>query len=259
MNIELRKYGEEYLILNNIETWPKEWCDYIKENIEIIEDYFDERKKSNYSSLYTNKNYEDIESKFKEILLNTDCELICYHATRLVDYEVEDIKQNGLATSTEDLINKKIDLLKRNSLINDEERDILKKINLLNKPEQKKIRENKINFCYGKQKINLHKDNNSSLYNFYANYGGEIINFGLLKENKDLQQKLNKLSKPYLIICSIKLCNIEDAVRSWAPELIEYFYKKGCNEINKQFSITSNYSKVLDIIEIDENSVLKYN
>lgn len=259
MNIKLRDYGKNYLLINNIKTWPKQWCDYIEENIEIINDYFVGRKKSNSSSLYTNKNYEDIESKFKEILLNTDCELICYHATRLVNYEVEDIKQNGLMISTEDFINKKIDLLKKNSLINDEERDILKKINLLNKPEQKKIRENKINFCYGKQIINLDKDNNLSLYNFYANYGGEIIFKGLLKKYDDLQQKLNEISKPYLIICSIKLCNIENVVESWGPELIEYFYKKGCNEINKQFSITSNYSKLLDIIEINDNSVLDYN
>lgn len=261
MNVKLRKYGEEYLILNNIKTWPKEWVNYINDNIEIIQKYFSELENIISNLLYIPKYYnlfEDIKNGFKEIILNSNCELICFHATRLVNHEVEKIKQSGLTISTEDFIIKKIDLLAEKSLINVEETEILKKYNLLNYSCSRQSRENRLYFTCGEQKINFDKENNSELYFLYKNYGGEIIYRGLLKKEEDLQKKLNQISEPYLIICSIKISNIKNEISVWIDDLIKFYLKKGNSIMSKDFSINSNCSKILDLIEVDENSKLDY-
>lgn len=37
------------------------------------------------------------------MILSTNQQILCYHATRLMDYEVELIKQNGLRKCTQEL------------------------------------------------------------------------------------------------------------------------------------------------------------
>lgn len=85
-----------------------------------------------------------LQKKFSEIFYKEEKELLCFHATRLMDYEVEDIKTEGLNYCSEESINNRIDNLFKHNLINNSERNLLQNNNAINNAKQFRVRKHKL-------------------------------------------------------------------------------------------------------------------
>lgn len=138
-----------YIFLEDPKTWPTDWISLIEKNRELIINYLaeghaiineqEELKKSGHEDEidYFKQNKYNIEfteftKSFNALILSTNQQILCYHATRLMDYEVELIKQNGLRKCTQELRKEKIDNLLSNNIIDNQTYESLNKENILN-------------------------------------------------------------------------------------------------------------------------------
>lgn len=270
MEIKLRKYGRHYLLLNNPETWPQKCRELLNSQSKLIEEYLIEEKaieelkkdKENFDCTTCNifyKQFSEIKMKFESLFLEENQDILCYHATRLMPFEVENIKNNGLSIIDETFLKFKINNLFHRDIINSEELEIINKTNFLNYGKQRIARENKLYFICGNQDIRYTEDNTSDIYLFYNNYGGEVIFKGLYIENPKLLEKLNGISKPYIIICSMPLNDIKDKIRFFIEKLIINYHKGEFYNIKIEFYIDKNFCKVLDVMESDDQTEFIYN
>lgn len=206
-----------YIFLEDPKTWPKDWISLIEKNRELIINYLDEdaaileeRNKLKESGRESENKY-DVENSFskkigrftktfKALILSTNQQILCYHATRLMDYEVELIKQNGLKKCSLELRKEKIDNLLEYNIINKYEYEILS--NKENNPlvlRPKRLNNTDLIWGYNTFDINDYED---CAY-FLNDYGGEMIDQASF--SNELKVKLQKASKPYIIICIDKI------------------------------------------------------
>lgn len=275
MNVKLDKYKSKYIILNDFSTWNKSWITLLEENREIMELYIRRDKEiekqnrdkgAGYDPLAVNNYYSEIQclqKKFSEIFYKEEKELLCFHATRLMDYEVEDIKAEGLNCCSEESINNKINNLFKRSIINDYEHNLLQSNNVINDAEQFRVRKHKLYFIFGYQDIRCSTANLSALDPFLLNYGGEAIYRYFDRETgnspkKELLEKLNSLSKPYIVISKFKTQELEERFGDQLFDTIMMKYIENVpNKISNEFYTLKTNVSCLDVIEVDENSILE--
>lgn len=232
LNIDSNKYKDLCLILHNISSWPNDWISFIEGNKKILNNYYREEKRinlmrnqnDNFDPLTENKyqnNYNKFIEEFKELVSNKKYKILGIHATRLMDYEVNNILLNGLDILSEDLLQVKLKLLLNNELIDKDEYEWLNSHNMLNS-KQKESRIGLIYFTIGHQIINT-KIENHNFYYLLNNYGGEVINMKN-KDNYKLFEKLNYYSKPYFIVCSLNASVLNNVLDIY-ENMVEYYLK----------------------------------
>ena len=288
MNLEVRKYkNKDEIIINCFDTWTNSLQNLIKDNYDTIEKYRRKEKeifelKEQYkreNKVYNifdlrNEYYDticDLKEKFQsdiiEYAANPELEALDFEEYGIkaphgylfygppgcgktyTDKEKDRIYKYGLKTSSKDNLLDRIQNLLNDGYIDEKESEFLKEHHLLIK--QDNMRENQLWVTLGNVNISYSVD--SGLFNFYDNYGGEIQYFCI--ENSALGDKLNNLSKPYLIVLklyptqiveyglSILLDNIFNRINFENSEQVEYeFYTDEKNVL------------IEDMIEIDINS-----
>lgn len=275
MNVKLDKYKDVYIILNDFSTWPKSWTTFLEENRETMELYNRRYKEIEEQKLDKEKFYEqnivneysnsmqDIEGKFSDIFYKEEKELLCFHATRLMDYEVENVKTEGLKIFSKDNISNKIDDLYKHNIINESERNLLQINYKTNHVKQIDVTKNRLYFVFGHQDIRCSTDNMSVLHPFLLNYGGEAIFKCFDREldgspKKELLNKLNSLSKPYIVISKTKILQLWERYGEQLFDLIiKHYIENQPNKIYNEFNTSQTNVSCLEIVEVDENSILE--
>ena len=269
VNVDVNKYISPNLIfLDNPKTWPIESTNYLRDNKGIIKKYFAEDKRIEQGKANKNsKNYhkfvgmsnkyqdsfDEIKNNFMELLFDLKYKFVIYHATRLMDYEVDNIRRNGLKLSSKDFIKQKIDDLYQNKIISKNEYDIINEKNLLKSKEQIIKRENQIWAAIGSQDFRYIEGDNSvdpsGFYNLLYNYGGEIIYKGIIN-NKELLNKLRSNSKPYFIIILAESSMICDNIYTLGEKIIKFYFKKTDRINNDILCKDESEISILDIVSV---------
>lgn len=268
MDIKPKKYRDkDEIIINCFDTWTNSLKSLINDNYDIIEKYRRKQKeifelKEQYkleNKIYNildlrNEYYNticDLKEKFQNILLKENKPLICFHASRYTDKEKDRILKYGLKTSSKDNLLDRIQNLLNDYYIDEKESEFLKKHHLL--INQDNMRENQLWVTLGNVNISYSVD--SGLFNFYDNYGGEIQYFCI--ENSQLGDKLNDLSKPYLIILKLFPTQIvEYGLRILIDNIFNRIKFKNSEEVEGEFFTNEKNVLVEDIIEVDVNSTI---
>lgn len=264
-NVDFSRYACFAIVLNDFETWPNEWILFLDKNrIEIEKYLFREKEieinKKKLDDVTAVNEYtptkKKIEAAFSNLFFDEKYEFYCFHATRLMDYEVDNIQREGLENCTEEFIRLKIDNLLNHKFINKTEYELVISSNFLNVKKQKPLRENRLYFIFGNQDIRYVEDNQSVIWTFLSNYGGEVIHRGLESiGNETLISKLNKNSKPYLVICKMKMSILKE---QFDYRLFDTFIKPYINKemdvIKNEFYIFDNCVDCVDVVELDDSS-----
>lgn len=237
----------------NIKTYPQYLINILNNNKKSLEKYFIiENERMNIKNKYKGQEYINaineennfynnekhkliysiyiyVKHKIKYYIYINKQEFKLIHFTRLMDYEIEEIKKNGMRILNNNLIKEKIYNLYKNKIINLREYNIL-----LNKIK---------NF------INYNQDNVNSNFNriFFSNYdyghmenninqliqkwGGEFI-YRRYDDDKNynknsLEIKLTRISKPYIIIINIPYYRFY-TLQDIEANIIEFFITKKC-------------------------------
>ncbi len=277
MNVDLKKYYDEnYIILNKIDTWPDSAKKYLDDNIQIIKNYFYEdakierikiEKKDDYEDIYdiTNnylKAFNDIEFEFKRLFFEPNRNFIVYHATRLTDFELNDIHHHGLSISSLKFINDKINLLYANNVITEEEKLLLLKSHSLNEGKfTREARINKLYFVIGDEDISYIEENNqhnpSNLYDYFDIYGGEIIG-DVIKKDANLKRKFKKVSKPYILVNLASSSLVYDNLKCYMEKIIRYYVFRNFELCFSLYTEDASDINFLCACLVDENSKIIY-
>lgn len=264
-NVNFNTYLNSAIVLNDVETWPREWILFLEKNRKEIEKYiFREKeieinkKKLDDATVVNeyNSTKKKIEAAFSNLFFNERYEFYCFHATRLMNYEADNIQQEGLENCSEEAIRLKIDNLLNHKLINKTEYELIISSNFLNVERQKLLRENRLYFIFGNQDIRYVEDNSSAIWTFLSNYGGEVIHLGLASiGNETLISKLNKNSKPYLVICKMKMSILKEQFEYCLfNTFIKSYFDKKVDKIENEFYVCGNCVDCVDIVELDDSS-----
>lgn len=270
MDLEVRKYkNKDEIIINCFDTWTSSMQKLIMENYDTIEKY--RRKENEIFKLKErykreNRTYDifdlkneyyntlcELKEDFFNILLTENKPLICFHASRYTDKEKDRILKFGLKTSSKDNLIDRIQNLLNDGYIDEEESEFLKKHHLLIK--QDNMRENQLWVTLGNVNISYSVD--CGLYNFYDNYGGEIQYFCI--ENSLLGNKLKSLSKPYLVILKLHPTQIvEHGLCILVDNIFNRIKLNNSEDVDYEFFTTEEIVPIEDIIQIDEDSKIKF-
>ena len=266
MIIHLSTYKKSNTIqINRCSTYPTKWIDYLNNSKKLLRLYrytktriYKTREKLKkqgcvipfFQNKYEQKYNENLK-EFTNIIKNTNFSVICYHATRLTKEEIYSIKKNGLCPFNKESLSKKINNLYYQKYINAQELHFLKAKNLLN---YNLDRENQIHFLYGFIDLSLNKNDECDLFNFFNNYGGEII-YNVTEETK-LGYKLKKISYPCIVIFEIKstMLDLEDL----GFQIFNKYNTRNLSKLYTSHFICNKTIDVLDVIQINENSKMFY-
>lgn len=262
---------DEYLVdncvlINKPSTYPKQWLEFLSQHKKLIRNFryvetfnFNAHERAKIEgrdcSRIHEKNkftedYNSIVDEFADMILSSNMDFLCFHATRLTNNEIESIKKNGLRTfDCDSVFEYKYKPLYENGYITKDELNELKRLNLLkNQFDRAKL----IYLRVGYNDIKFAKDNKTGNYNLYNNYGGEITYSNL--ENTPLGNKLKDISYPCSIILKIK-CN-KNECHDMAGKILQCINTQEIREC--AITVITNKDKipVLDVIKVDEKSRL---
>ena len=199
------------------------------------------------------KNKVDCEHVFYTYLQTNNVHLIAYHCTRLTDYEINEIKTNGLNYGGKDLLYKKIENLPESC--NDIKDDLLRHVKGLSHTQA----DQSIYVSFG----NLDLDNKIASYEtFTEHWGGEsIYNFydnPNSSHNQHLQyikNKLHDISTPCIIILRCPT-NVYDALSRCG--FYNNFMTKSIKTLFDSLNLKTFVPEVIDIVKLTEYSGLDY-
>jgi hypothetical protein len=229
MKYKIKEHIKELdLVVNVKDTYPKCLLD-MKKNKAYHEHVF-------YTYLQTNKVH-----------------LIAYHCTRLTDFEINEIKTNGLNYGGKDLLYKKIENLPESC--NDIKDDLLKHVKGLRHTQA----DQSIYVSFG----NLDLDNKIASYEtFTEHWGGEsIYNFydnPNSSHNQHLQyikNKLHDISTPCIIILRCPP-NVYDALSRCG--FYNNFMTKSIKTLFDSLNLKTFVPEVIDVVKLTEYSGLDY-
>ncbi len=266
--IDITQYlNNETFLLNDKSTWHQDLLDLIESNKSLIRNYnyvntynFNLREAAkkctpvNYENLHRTNPYSYDLDYIKECVKYElqKLTIIGYHATRLTNEEIIEIKKNGLITSSKLNCYKRADNLLLNGYITKNECNFIKSHCILNLPYEAN-RLGQIWFSLGNCDIST---KNTSLNNLYKDYGGETIRNGI--ENTPLLEKLNEISKPCSVISYVKLNTVSRYfIDELARKLLLESSKRKLSKISSEMFSESKTIPVLDIIYVDEHTRLK--
>ncbi len=199
-----------------------------------------------------NKAYH--EHVFYTYLQTNNVHLIAYHCTRLTDFEINEIKTNGLNYGGKDLLYKKIENLPESC--NDIKDDLLKHVKGLRHTQA----DQSIYVSFG----NLDLDNKIASYEtFTENWGGEsIYNFYDNPHSRHdqshlryIKNKLHDVSTPCIIILRCPP-NVYDALSRCG--FYNNFMTKSIKTLFDSLNLKTFVPEVIDIVKLTEYSGLDY-
>lgn len=255
MKIDLKNYlDERTIILDEFETYPDFVKNIFKANIDIIKAYFVEDEKiylENVKQSYfptENRNkyfqqYKYIARVVAEELVEKECKFLGFHATRLLDEEIEDIKCNGLKLFTLEEHFKKLNNLLRCGFDKNEIK-ILKKYSYIENGNRKQ----RIYFSSSKNVVN----NEVWLNDLFGIWGGEITFWQKKKFSKEIFDKLRKVGFPCVVLVKLNICNymlLEELVKSLMGH---YLLKTKIN--SSDVSVCNKNFELIDVLKFDRNN-----
>lgn len=199
------------------------------------------------------KNKVDCEHVFYTYLQTNNVHLIAYHCTRLTDYEINEIKTNGLNYGGKDLLYKKIENLPESC--NDIKDDLLRHVKGLSHTQA----DQSIYVSFG----NLDLDNKIASYEtFTEHWGGEsIYNFydnPNSSHNQHLQyikNKLHDISTPCIIILRCPT-NVYNALSRCG--FYNNFMTKSIKTLFDSLNLKTCIPEAIDVVKLTEYSGLDY-
>lgn len=265
----LDKYNLDYIQFDVPSTWPKEWISFIGNNKEYFINYLNDENRINklkendatminhpFDEYLNNYPLDDKINDFLDILNNTNKEVLCYHCTRLMDFEVFYLKENGLYQCSNELIQTKISLLYYNNIIDDETYNILNGSDYFFNNCREGI------LCLLSGYAPIIKDEYNEFSDLFNNYGGECFYNSLeaydRKNKTSILEILNTNSKPYVVIAVLKLKFIMEHSNNLKSSVFDYLIKpyitETYNEIKLSFEIKNivDSIQVLDVLELDD-------
>lgn len=219
--IDINKYiDDNTIVFNCLETWCGEFKDMpqkiINNKIEIQD--------------------------FVYCLEKSNVDVLCYHATRLTNEEIDNIKENGMLLPNKDTLYRKIN---NNKYLIPEEKEIL--VNNL------RLENNRVNmqFFFTEHKGKTIYDNND-VSEPLNNYGGEII---CNNKTREIIDKMDKYSYPCIIVAKVKC---KDILPYNFYQIIENIFKNIDNNLSEiALGISTRVSaKVLDVIKISKETII---
>lgn len=253
MKINLRNYlDEDTVILHMIDTWPKEWIEFLDKNKSIIRKSRHLRYSSetlDEGSIDYSDVFYDIAHDLMSVIKYSNKTFLCYHASRYTKEEVDNIKTRGLNTSTSDSLNVRLDNLLTQKYITQKDKETIYNSSLLKDISRQDL----LYFTLGFK--NVCNNKHSTLREFYNNYGGEIV-FGAI-ENTPLADQLNSLSMPYLVIAGVKTELIqEDCVLKIAVNILNSYDTKNFSKITSVINTMVDIKDIRDIVLVDDKTKL---
>lgn len=197
------------IILSDISTFPREILELLSLlNNEIINNENSLKKNEFWyeSDAIINFKLSNIFSDISKLLDEKDPYISTYHVTVLLDYEVDDIKRNGLFLSDYGTITEKILATSK------------KKIFTINELEELKnniaVRtQNPSSLIYSYTSMNFLISDNQTEMNFNQYWGGESISWYITENDNEtsvqIKEKLHTLGLPYVIELVSKYSNYE--------------------------------------------------
>lgn len=140
----------------------------------------------------------DQEDEFRELLRGHS--IVVYHATRLLDHEIDSIRHDGLLPLSAELVRARIEAAANSGYLTDAERGELLRGNLFADNGYVSNREGQVCFFLSRRALNEHV---SGLWNLLTTWGGEGIYFGQFSE--DVDTRLRVLGRPAVVVAEIEL------------------------------------------------------
>lgn len=268
MRIDLRRYlYEDTVILNMADTWPKEWVELLDKNKRLIRNYKYMQTRNNtlqskaysyhpYKTEYLNRKnkyydaYEALKIEFGNLIRKFNKTFLCYHASRYMREEIEDIIANGLNVSTQKSVRYRLNNLLGNDYISLVECKSLYENNLL---QTQVTRNNLLYFTLGN--VDVSYPNSYDLFNLYNNFGGEIIYETI--EGTELAKRLNSSSVPCLVIAGIKSDMVDDFnLHKIVDNIFRLYCKKYTSKISAEIYVSNNITDIRSIITVDNKTKL---
>lgn len=193
------------------------------------------------------------EDEFFECLNEHNCSFLCYHITRLTEYEINDIRKNGLSWGSKTLCRNKIANLP--SCCDWFKDELMTHINDLSETQA----ENMICLSYGY--LDLEED--SACDNiFHTNWGGETIycsydeGDGFQNEHfRKIHNTLQKISSPCLIIVRVSAL----AFSLGHSFLYDKIKDDNIKQLSGAIEICYELPEIIDIIDLNKYDGIDYN
>lgn len=213
-----------HIILDCIESWPDELRLFMDKNADIITNYFDREKERILNNQGKRRKEKKEENKYREewviikneledILKTKDYKFIGFHCSRLTDYEIKEVKQNGLIPLSEDLINNKLFNIYRDGKIDYDVYIRLKKNNEVNDESRRGI-----SYFLGYHDLKCE----DGYRNFFDLWGGEALFYDNYKKNERIIKTLSNIGKPSIVLCSLHYNEVPICACEFAKMYREY-------------------------------------
>jgi hypothetical protein len=243
-----------HIVLDLIETWPKEVKQIIENNEEIIREYLELeceidrqaqedvllrvfRPENKYKVDWSNI-VDEIEGKLKT---NS---FVGFHCTKLIDSEITHISTYGLKPLSNEILSSRLEKLYSNGMLSKMVFEQLKSNNLSTEYNRK----DRVFFFHG---VNTLKSE-SGLYRLFRLWGGEAL-YANHERNHEIYTELFYIGKPCIVLGSLTYEDINPY-----PLLATRFVNVFLNKDNLKYNAydfdncVKNEVKVLNIITEDE-------
>lgn len=253
--------GEEVGVKNKIidledmNTWPSDFCREILENKNLIVNYHQEeiqvdRLAEHDLSVRYNRPHNDYQNDY-DIFIQRLEEIVCggsiivYHCTRLADHEIRDIRKNGLKMLTPDLVKSRIANAVTNSLLTEEQGSyLIKSKHIAAKLDGKwGVRSNLLFFCSTKSPLKYW----DGVGRFFRYWGGEAIYVGH-EDDRRISHQLMKIGNPCIVKCSIPFSEMNRG-ETLSEHMLSYYIPHA--NLSSFESRVSNLIEVVRFLQID--------
>lgn len=197
---------ENHIIFDNIDSWPKEMLDLIRENEKSLKGFFEEEHRierlaredvalryNRPENIYREK-WDLIINEIETVLKQHS--IIGIHCTKLLDWEIEDVEKKGLRPLSRTFANQRIEKAFRKGVLSEKLRDELIDKKELNEDNRKGY----VWAFHCLETLNCE----SGLNRLLGLWGGESL-YAYVKDN----QELKHIGTPCIIFTSIKISELD--------------------------------------------------
>lgn len=251
MNSLLLQRTNNHIILDQISTWPSEIIQIIEANKALIENYLQLKEtisqKQEVDPLYrATVPFNEYQSDWDSVLYSIEGVLNChklvgFHCTRMVDEEIENVKEFGLKPLRREATISRLSRLSDLGIMTKNTFNYLRDNNL----SSEQNREGLLFFFHGVQTL---KDN-FGLYQFFKFWGGESIYRNHINA-VEIYAELSQIGKPCIVLASIEYANV---CTKLANHFIMVYLKQ--NMPSRSYDVDDCVKvniPVIDVITIDD-------
>lgn len=255
----------KYIVLDIMESWPKEVKEILEENKDELIKFSDSKhdidilrakfpiSRSNYFEIEFQEVYDDVFDYINEIMSGKN--VIGFHCSRLIESEIEIIKKEGLKPLTGNLTEMKLKMIKKDNLL---DAKIIKKLKENNKSDVQG-RMNKIFFIHCINNL-IEFAIDHPLFRFW---GGETFHFENKYDN-EIAKQLQTIGEPYIIVSNIPYRKVNYKT-NYGKRMIDWYIKQFkdkhfFSDIENNFTTTIKADKIINInktLNRDLNNIRK--